>query len=736
MYVIDLEGNEYALQCTTTWQGELNGNQELSATIESSKVNNLFIDDIAEMWTIVGHDDVEYKIIYCKKQGKGNRLNVQVKAIPLFFDIFSVQNIYEVYNQSFTAINFFDMVFSGSGYTPIVEAGFYAKDWEGLGAGSTRLSMFKDGLNRYGAEFYIDGKNVHIQHQIGRDTQFQYRYKLNASNISQEIDAAALYTYAKGYGDYDSGAEDLESNAGLIREYTSPLANILGKREAPPIKDGRITTTETMDEQLKTLVDESIKISVTADIHDLREQGYTLAQPRLGDRTFLIDERIGLNEEVRVVDMSVTKDWSGKIIDLQLTFGTKSITKRYQSNLKQAVSNIQNILEGKQKLPFTALDAAVIQATNALLSAETELIFQNGIIARDKNDPNYLVLLNSEGLGISDDGGATFGQAITGSGIVADYITAGVLRGIDIIQDDGQGNRIELSSGSFKSYQSNVIVNKLDDQGLSFYQSDTGEETGTLRDAQLTSDSTVKGFSMNTPKDFLSIGFGSVGSTANPILFSRKYNTDAGYTELKATEQGGTAGDLIPGFEARNYTLSEISWSNTMIQSGRDNRQPGGSDERFGIEGWQYRGTGDGANKQMFKYDTNQNGDTYYGCYTDLAYTPKKNYIGTNGSSFLSAGLDIPSNIGTLDTNGVLYVYNWDFTFTTGSAYGDFSFNGAEKIFAVFLQVTGAYSSNMVAGVENISATGFRAYLKNVTGNTGADNRDYTLNLMVVYQPG
>src|SRR5690606_3236708 len=141
-----------------------------------------------------------------------------------------------------------------------------------------------------------------------RSTQFQYRHRLNASNIIQEIDASELWTFARGYGDYEDGGDDGGGGgwqeAKLIREYTSPIAQIIGIRHAPPIKDGRIKDEQTMDEALKRLVDESLKISVSADIHDLRRQGYPLAQPELGDRVYLIDERIGLNQEVRVVEMT------------------------------------------------------------------------------------------------------------------------------------------------------------------------------------------------------------------------------------------------------------------------------------------------------------------------------------------------------------------------------------------------------------------------------------------------
>ena len=449
IYVRDLSGNEYACQATITNNYELNGNRELSATILPSKVNRLFIDDIAEMWEITDFDDVAHKIVYAKKKGEGKLLSVEIKAIPLFFDTFDTERIYDEYNEHMTAMRCFTLIFEDSGYNFVLVDSFDAIDWQGLGGGETRLEMFKRALNRYGAEFRISGNTIYLHKQVGRDTQFQYRHRLNASNIVQENDATALWTYAKGYGDFEEGDEEGGGgweNANLIREYTSPLANIpqIGLRHAPPIKDGRISDKATMDRALKELVDESLKISVTADIHDLRRQGYPLAQPELGDRVFLIDERIGLDEEVRVVDISITRNWRGEVIDLNLTFGSEGITKRYQSNLSTAIKDITEVMAGRKKIPYSVLDNAVLQATKALQNAQTELKFtEQGILAIDKNNPNEVVLFNSKGVGISTDGGGIFRTAMTANGIVADVITTGTLRSIIVDSVEMYGSYIE-----------------------------------------------------------------------------------------------------------------------------------------------------------------------------------------------------------------------------------------------------------------------------------------------------
>src|SRR5690625_1708190 len=223
IYVRDLSGNEYACQATVTNDYELNGNRELSATILPSKVNRLFIDDIAGMWEITDFDDVAHKIVYAKKKGEGDLLSVEIKAVTLFFDTFDTGRIYAEYNEHMTAMRCFTLIFEDSGYNFVLVDSFDAIDWQGLGGGETRLEMFKRALNRYGAEFRISGNTVYLHKQVGRDAQFQYRHRLNASNIVQENDATAMWTYAKGYGNYDEGDEEGGGgweSANLIREYT------------------------------------------------------------------------------------------------------------------------------------------------------------------------------------------------------------------------------------------------------------------------------------------------------------------------------------------------------------------------------------------------------------------------------------------------------------------------------------------------------------------------------------
>ncbi|MGG0706759.1 phage tail protein [Bacillus paramobilis] len=408
------------------------------------------------MWTLVDDNETEYKVVYLKKQGEGQTLTAEIKAVPKFYDDFDSGRVYEEYNQSFTVNACFATIFSGSGYVYQLNGSYNSLQWEGFGGGSTRLEMFKDALNRYGAEFKVLGKVVTIEPQIGFDLNVMYRHRLNASNIVQEVDASGFWTYAKGYGDFTE--EDGWQGAKLIREYISPLASIpgIGVRHAPPLKDGRIKLNATIESSLKKIVNESLKISVTADIHDLTKQKYPIAQSGLGDRVFLIDERIGLDAEVRVVNRSVLRDWRGNILDVQLTFGNQDITKRYQSNLDHAAKTINDLIEGREKLPINAMAEEVANVTSMILGVTSELdITPQGLIAKDKNNPNYVVVLNSAGLGVSTDGGTTFRNAITGRGIVAERILAGEIKGSTLRTNSGS-NYVHIEKQFIRLMESNL----------------------------------------------------------------------------------------------------------------------------------------------------------------------------------------------------------------------------------------------------------------------------------------
>ncbi|MGW7932863.1 phage tail protein, partial [Staphylococcus xylosus] len=406
MFIRDLEDNEYFLEGVIEHEHDLNGDERVDIDIHYTATNELFLkeNNDLKMWTIL-FDNKKYKIISSNIITKGDYFYVSCTAILHILDWLNTNRIYNRYDKSFPASKAFDLIFADSPFSYILVDKAKAESFEGLGDGDTRLNVFKKLLNRYSYEMYIDGDVVYLKSRIGHDTNFEYRYQLNASNLKKEVDASAMYTYGIGYADYEDDEENVQDKANIKREYTSPLAKIIGKRHAEPIKDGRIKYESVLDKKIRYNVDSSVNISVTADIYNLSKQGYDYQYAKIGDRVFLIDERIGLNTEIRIVKILKSISSNGQILDIEITFGSQPLSDTYPSKFNSAISNINELLEGRRALPFNALDTVSKAMVKNIQSASTEVKFDNGIHAIDKDNPNEIISLASKGIMLSQDGG-------------------------------------------------------------------------------------------------------------------------------------------------------------------------------------------------------------------------------------------------------------------------------------------------------------------------------------------
>ena len=431
VFIRDLDGEEYFLQGVINHEQELNGDERIDIEIEYTDMNSEFLSkqDDLKMWIIL-FEGKEYRIISSKQTGFGDKYRISVTAVLYMLDWLNSHRVYERIDASLTVTEAFNIVFNDTPFTYLTVNPSPSNRFEGIGEGETRLEIFKTFIDRYGYEFKIVGNVVYLYNQIGNDANFEYRYKVNTQNIEKEVDASEMWTYARGYGNYsdDDSDTDVIEKAKLKREYTSPLAKIIGIREAPPIRDGRVTITSTMDESLKKLVEESVKISFTADIYDMSQQGYDYQHAVLGDRVFLVDERIGLDTEIRVVKITRNFSSTGQILDLEITFGSSNMADQYGSNLSTAAKDIADLIQGRKSLPFQALDIISKSMVTKIQNTSSELMFDDlGIHAIDKKNANNIVTMNSSGWMLSTDGGKTAKTALTAEGIVADTITSGSL---------------------------------------------------------------------------------------------------------------------------------------------------------------------------------------------------------------------------------------------------------------------------------------------------------------------
>lgn len=431
MFIRDLQGNEYTLFTDFEHIDELNTNDSIRMQIPYDKNHREFLSQITDLehWIIgdiVGIN--KYRIVYSKKVTKGNSFYVDIIANPEVIERLDELRVYKRYDQYFTDVQFFNLVFANTPFTVMINGSSASLMWEGVGDGESKLSMFKRGIKRYGFEFKIVGNVVYLYDKIGNDTNYEFRYKLNAANIVKETDSQEFFTAIRGYGNYDQDEKDIDGKALLKDTYISPLASVYGEKWAPPLRDGRVKVASTLRKEMERIVDESLKISFSADIYDLSRQGYDYQHTVLGDRVFLVDERIKEDVEVRVVKKEVKYSAKKEIIDLKLTFGTTSMTDAYKSSLQTTVKEFSEIMAGIKALPFAALDIVSRSMVSKIQNTSSELLFDDmGIHSVDKNNPNNIVTMNSSGWMLSTDGGNTAKTALTAEGMVADAITTGTL---------------------------------------------------------------------------------------------------------------------------------------------------------------------------------------------------------------------------------------------------------------------------------------------------------------------
>lgn len=503
--------------------------------------------------SIVEFDGEEYVIKDVTEKNKGLKSVKQVEAVHKFFN--DMLNIfqYKIHNGSMTFHDALTFVFENTPYTFNILDQFYAQEFDNLGR-DNRLSLFQKIIERYSAEFQIDGNTVFLKREIGNKIGFQYRYGYNIKTIDKKISSKNLATIIKGFG----GTPDDNGVYPIQETYTSTNVSKLGELEASAVYDERITTVEGMQERLKKeLVDEP-ELSLSIDIVDLRASGEDYDVVSEGDYGYIIYEPMNdLDIEARVVEIEEEFDYNLQPIKTSVTLsnlreGTTDVITR----LNQTSKTVNRIMNGQESLPFSALDEEVKQSTKAILSAQTEVIFSNGIIARSKTDPNDLLVIKNNGIGLSLDGGQTFETAIDAKGVYSERLIGKIIAGETLTIEnlgktfrvDGDGVTIDGGSISITNgIPDNQIRSASKWNGHGTYIDDEGIYTGKILAEQITAGTLTKTYSKR-----IDIRNGEIESYYNDNLTMKfgQYSLDFYHDDASMTgsfRRGNIANSALDG---------------------------------------------------------------------------------------------------------------------------------------------------------------------------------------------
>lgn len=542
--------------------------------------NDDILHNIDRGWAL-NFENEKYYVTYAKPTDRGNGIVVEFDAVHEFFYKMRKSSVYTVLsNGSHTADAYLEMIFKDSGYNYALGAEVTPFEKQDFGM-DTRLSLFNDFINQTGLEFSITKKNVTITSKIGSDLSTIVRKGFNLQELGLEYNIGDFVTYCKGFGAYKD--EDDHSKGRLEVEYTSALSKIYGKLEAPPFADERYTIKDNLLKKITELVDNSFSISVALTVEDLQASGYEYSLPNPGDYILAVDEALGFSRKIRILSVEIAYDIHGERLQSQVTCGALSAVDQKNQADANSGSVIDDLINGDGTIPNDWLNNAIIAATEALQNTETELKYTtNGILAIDKNNANNVVVYNSAGLGVSTDGGKTFGNAITGAGINATAITTGILKAISVIGVTISGSSFETTGDNGEIFISDGRIQFMDNTGKKFgdfYPANQGSSTLTM---MMESEGSVNINSGKQKVKRTSFSMGSGFAADSPVtsLTGEQVALWLHYTQSSAVSSGveiNKSGVLIRGgLEVQNNTpidfYSNVDMHGYSIQNQSDIR--------------------------------------------------------------------------------------------------------------------------------------------------------------------
>lgn len=559
-----LQGVGYALPASCKVNEKINEDSTLDLTIKENRYTFDAIGSITKMWTITNvsgpNDKREFRIVMLDKSSTGTKEVLTLKARLIELDDLNCKRVYEVYNGSFTGRKYFDLVFKNTGYKYKLHSNVYASSFENLGNNDTNLDLFKKGLERYNLEFEYDvaSKTFHLFERVQREADYFIKAGVNANNVKVQEDATKCYTFIRGYGGFDD--QQTFNEASLQFEYTDPLANVIGKREAPPIVDGRITKEDTLKRAMELAIAESRTLSISLDFVALRNK-FPEAVPKIGDVVRVVDELIGVNDLVRIVEITTEYDVYNRIIKQDVVLGDFRLQDKYM----KAVNNAANYVKAmKTNKSDPTKDAKQLQAeVRANTKTAGQLLGATEKLAAKQKETDGKSITTKNGTITHDFTSKSSIRNIKSIGTIGDSVAKGTL---------AKTNFTQMLAKKIKAKSSNLAVSGATmstNKDNSIYDQAT-KIKGDLIILQGTDDDWTNNISIGTDKTDIKTFYGAFYSAVNVI---KKNNPKAKIVVMTATKQCYMNGNTVKrrdtdkndlGLNLESYVNAQIDACNEL----------------------------------------------------------------------------------------------------------------------------------------------------------------------------
>ncbi|WP_425495291.1 phage tail protein [Paenibacillus tengchongensis] len=493
--------------------------------------------DYRERLPLKGHVKDErgqyYVINKRERQRDGRKLTALISCTHVMFKLADYKFPYasyitEAYGVSISTLTALIQAATGGRFTFSVDAAFDLADVYEFGSGNC-LEALNAIIALYGAEVEPDNFTIHLRKKIGNaDSTLQYRAGKNIVSASHADDGGSLCTrlYAEMKdsrtwigqpasiltADEQARLLAADPNAitgGIIRvNYLVSQYASLWASATVPFYDDLLTEQDVTDPlklleaARKRLAEREVPaLEVSVSAADLHKLDASEAQPGLGDTVTLVDPDLELAHTTeRITELTEYPFARDKHAQVTLSNVMRRDYAQIIADLESTRRTVDNVFSGG-RIRAEAFEEFARLAVREINDSKTEVKYDTrGIVLQSLVDANDLVVLSSNGIYISTDGGETARTAITAefinaeviSGQLGSFVSLVIGSGNDVVKINTNG--ISAGHADFNSapmrldMAGNIVLNKLTANSASILTSTfaDGDITyGTIRGTEI-----------------------------------------------------------------------------------------------------------------------------------------------------------------------------------------------------------------------------------------------------------
>ncbi|WP_068616617.1 phage tail protein [Paenibacillus tuaregi] len=432
--------------------------------------------DFREKLPLKGHvmdERGQYYVINSRQRTRdGRKLIAQITCTHVMFKLTDYKFPYasymaEGYGIHISQLTALIQTATGGRFTISVDDTFDLVDVKDFGRGNC-LQALNDVVAMYGAEVEADNFTIHLRKKIGNPaSDLQYRIGKNIVSTSFSDDGGSLCT--RLFAQMKDGRTWIGQPASILnaeeqaRLSAIPGAIVNGKlavnylvsqyaetwtSDSVPFYDDELIAQDITDPAKlvvaarKALAEREIPaLEVSVNAADLFKIDGTEPKPGLGDTVTLVDPELGLtNISARITELTEYPFETDKHSQVTVANIMRRDYAQIIADLDKAKRTFTDLLSGG-RIRAEAFEEYAKQAVIDVNNSKTEVKYDiRGILLQDKTDARNQVVLTSNGITLSTDGGATARTAITARGVVAETIVGQLGSFVSLLI--GSGNNV------------------------------------------------------------------------------------------------------------------------------------------------------------------------------------------------------------------------------------------------------------------------------------------------------